>query len=103
MGFKSGEGIEHCPAEHAERNAIIHATLTGTNLVGSTMYCNCSMCCFECAKAIIQAGIKEVVLTDSQQYDHWANRLFNEAGIKLRVFEGVNLKVGFFESKKTHR
>lgn len=94
MGFESGEGINHCPAEHAERNAIIHATITGTNLQGATMYCNCCMVCLECAKAIIQAGIIEVVLNDSQQYDYWGMKLFEEAGIRVRVFEEIDLKVG---------
>jgi dCMP deaminase len=84
MGYKSGEGLDHCPAEHAERNAVIHATLTGTNLQGSTMYCNCGVLCLECAKAVIQAGIKEVVLADSQQYDYFGMKLLEEAKIKVR-------------------
>lgn len=94
MGYKSGEGIEHCPAEHAERNAVIHATLTGSNLIGATMYCNCGVCCLECAKAIIQAGIKEVVLTGNDHYDLLGMKLFREAKIHVRVFEEIELLVG---------
>jgi dCMP deaminase len=94
MGFKSGEGLEYCPAEHAERNAIIHATLTGTILFGATMYCNCGVCCLECAKAIIQAGITRVVLTGREHYDLLGMKLFNEAGVYVGLFEEIDLRVG---------
>ena len=94
MGYISGQGIEHCPAEHAERNAIIHATITGTNLMGATMYCNCGTCCLECVKAIIQAGIKEVVLTDYVHYDLLGMKLLDEAKINVRVFDDIDVFVG---------
>ena len=93
MGFKSGEGIQYCPAEHAERNAIIHATLTGTNLEGSTMYCSCGVCCLECCKAIIQAGIMEVVLTKRIPYDDLGMKLLDEAFIDVREFDDIEIKI----------
>ena len=43
---------------HAELNAILN--YDGTNLRGSTIYTTLFPC-NECAKALIQAGIKEVV------------------------------------------
>ncbi|MBQ9035464.1 MAG: dCMP deaminase family protein [Alphaproteobacteria bacterium] len=46
--------------EHAERNAIFNACLTGTQLKGCTIFCTLTPCT-DCARAIIQAGIKEVV------------------------------------------
>ena len=46
--------------EHAERNAIYNACLTGTSLKGCTLYATHSPCT-DCARAIIQAGIKTVV------------------------------------------
>jgi dCMP deaminase len=100
MGFKSGEGIEHCPAEHAERNAIIHATITGTNLEGSTMYCNCGVCCLECSKAIIQAGINRVILNDFYHYDLLGMKLLREAGILVYVFDGNDCTLGDLYAKK---
>ncbi len=100
MGFKSGEGLEHCPAEHAERNAIIHATITGTNLQGGTLYCNCGTCCLECSKAIIQAGIKEVILSDYYHYDLLGIKLLKEAGILVFVFDGNDHTLGELYTKK---
>ena len=46
--------------EHAERNAIYNACLTGTSLKGCVMYATHAPCT-DCARAIIQAGIKTVI------------------------------------------
>ena len=47
--------------EHAERNAIYNAARFGASLMGCTLYCKWPPCT-DCARAIIQAGIKHVVL-----------------------------------------
>jgi dCMP deaminase len=60
MGLKSGEGLEFCPAVHAEANAIVMA---GENLKDAVMYCSFQgMPCRECAKLIINAGINYIIL-----------------------------------------
>ncbi len=46
--------------EHAERNAIYNACLIGASLKGCVIYVT-SMPCPDCARAIIQSGIKLVV------------------------------------------
>lgn len=46
---------------HAEMNCIYHATLNGISLEGSTLFVYGLEVCHECAKGIIQVGIKEVV------------------------------------------
>lgn len=51
--------LKYALSEHAERNAIYTASRIGTSVVGSTIYCNYLPCC-DCARAIIQCGIKEV-------------------------------------------
>lgn len=61
MGYKSGEGMEHCPAVHAEINPILQAARTGISTVGATLYCYCGTPCINCAKEIIQAGIERIV------------------------------------------
>jgi dCMP deaminase len=58
---------------HAEMNAILKSAKFGMPTVGSTMYCTLSPC-ENCAKAIIQAGIKRVVYL--QEYS-------NNAGIEM--------------------
>ncbi len=48
---------------HAEANAISKIAKSGNSSEGSTMYVTASPC-LECAKLIIQAGIKRVVYKD---------------------------------------
>lgn len=47
---------------HAELNAILNAARNGYPTMGCTLYCSGLPPCRECAKAIIQAGIAEVVV-----------------------------------------
>ena len=53
-------GISKKEVIHAEANAILFAAKNGISTKGSTLYLTLSPC-IECAKMIIQAGIKEVV------------------------------------------
>lgn len=55
-------------AVHAEANAIAAAAREGISLKGATLYCTANPC-FECAKLIIQAGIKVVVYSDDYNTD----------------------------------
>lgn len=48
--------------EHAERNAIYNAALNGVSTKGATMYLSCDIPCADCARGIINAGIKKIVL-----------------------------------------
>jgi len=49
--------------EHAERNAIYNAARRGTALSGCTAYS--TLCpCMDCARALVQSGIKRVVTAD---------------------------------------
>lgn len=49
--------------EHAERNAIYNAARRGTALSGTTLYS--TLCpCMDCARGIVQSGIKRVVTAD---------------------------------------
>ena len=78
--------------EHAERNAIYNACLTGTSLKGCIMYATHAPCT-DCARAIIQAGIKTVVtnkiiIDENTPKGTWRDKLeysaqmFKEAGIE---------------------
>lgn len=46
--------------EHAERNAIYAAARAGTSLSGARMYVSWFPCA-DCARAIVQVGLKEVI------------------------------------------
>lgn len=79
--------------EHAERNAICNAARAGTATEGCTIYVEI-MPCMDCARAIVQAGIQEVVISaermaqySSEYYDaHFGivEVLFKEAGVAIR-------------------
>ena len=79
---------------HSELNAILN--YRGGTLEGSTIYVTLFPC-NECAKAIIQSGIREVVY-DSNKYEFTAStiaskRMLIAAGVKLRKYEHTNRKV----------
>lgn len=87
-GYQSGEGTEICPAEHAERNVVNCAAQIGVSLAGCTLYLTCSVPCRECAKAIVNAGIKEVILTNWLEYPEpglSGKEIFEKCGVTLRV------------------
>ncbi len=73
---------------HAELNAILNAR--GANLEGCSIYV-ALFPCNECAKAIIQSGISEVVyLSDKYASDEMtraSKRMFRSAGVRLRKLE----------------
>jgi len=69
LGFNSGEGLEICPAVHAEMNAVIDAARKGASTIGSTLYMNCLVCCKQCMGILINAGVKEIVVEDVEHYD----------------------------------
>lgn len=75
---------------HAEMNVIYNATYTGVSLDGATLYVVGLPVCSECAKGIIQTGIKHVVMSVEEDYkasDRWiqsfeiTKEMFDEAGI----------------------
>lgn len=89
-GYEASEGLEYCPAVHAERNAISIAAKLGHSTDRCTIYLNCGIPCFECAKSLINAGIKEVVVKDMVDYEKrgiYGRELFTSSGVKIRGYE----------------
>jgi dCMP deaminase len=68
-GFKSGEGLEYCPAVHAEMNAVIDAARKGASTLGTTLYMNCVVSCKQCMGILMNAGVVEVVVESEDHYD----------------------------------
>ncbi len=90
------EGEKYYWIEHAERNAIYNAARRGTVLKGCKLYVPWAPCA-DCARAIVQTGISEVIIHQNGQdfYDmntngQWVEahkrttNMFLEAGVKLR-------------------
>lgn len=78
--------------EHAERNAIYNAARIGIPLKGSKIYLTSQIPCMDCARAIINTGIKTVYCKDyhttnnKEKWEEHAKRsriLFEECGVKV--------------------
>ncbi|HPL05275.1 MAG TPA: dCMP deaminase family protein [Bacteroidales bacterium] len=70
---------------HAEANAITKVAKSGNNSLGATLYATTSPC-IECAKLIIQAGIKRVVYLDNYRSEEGLN-LLKRANIEVVNFK----------------
>ena len=80
----SGEKHELCRGVHAEQNAIIQASINGSSTRNGVLYCTNQPCSI-CAKLIINAEIKTVIIADKYP-DALAEQLLSEAGIELLHF-----------------
>ena len=67
---------------HAEANAITKLARSTNSAEGSTLYVTLSPC-FDCAKLIIQAGIKRIVYSETYRITD-SFKLFEEAGIEIK-------------------
>ena len=94
--------------EHGERNAIYNATLIGASLKGCSMYTN-GVPCTHCARGIIQSGIREVIVDEEwdktnsiedKENSEISLQMFNEAGVKVRYWNGKLLNVGKYRRWK---
>ncbi len=66
---------------HAEANAITKVAKSGNSSLGATLYVTAAPC-LECAKLIIQAGIKRVVYRDEYRLTDGVD-LLRKAGIEV--------------------
>ena len=81
---REGDDTKYNYVVHAELNAILNAR--GKNLKGARLYVDLFPC-NECAKAIIQSGIAEVVYL----YDKYADTAATIASKKMLTSAGVKL------------
>ena len=81
---RDGDDTKYPYVVHAELNAILNAN--GRDLHGSRVYV-ALFPCNECAKAIIQSGVKEVIYLSDKYKDTMSNlaskRMLNAAGVKF--------------------
>lgn len=72
---------------HAEANAITKLARSHNSSEGATLYITASPC-IECAKLIIQSGIKRVIYSEQYRLDEGIN-LLKKAGIEV-IFMPLN-------------
>ena len=85
LGIPSGQRHELCRGLHAEQNAFLQAALHGTSLKDASLYSTTQPCVI-CAKMIINAGIREIVISGDYP-DKMAKDFLREAGVRVRVLK----------------
>ena len=93
----------HCVrTNHAEINALVQATTHGVNIKGATAYIT-NMSCTNCAKALIAAGIKRVVVF-SDYHDTLATKFYTDSDVeieKLKIPErNINYDIKNYSSAR---
>jgi dCMP deaminase len=104
------KGLKHCPeggpehdwpsgcmraghcirSLHAEQNALLQAAMIGIPCEGATMYVTCQPC-NNCAKMIINAGIKQVIY-EGDYPDDFSLELFKESGLEVFRYTETGLE-----------
>ena len=80
--------------EHAERNAIYNAAYAGISISGCRMYLPWFPC-IDCARAIVQAGISELIAFEPDWNDpKWGG----DFALTKELFDEVDLQVRFVEA-----
>jgi dCMP deaminase len=86
MGFKSGEGMQWCTAQHAEENAISNAARLGVSVYGTTLYMDSVIPCQKCFGTLINAGITDIVVCEDKVYDKHTQFIIDNSNINIRKF-----------------
>lgn len=88
ISWNKGEGLDskYLYVCHAEFNAILN-TRNGSALNGCTIYVTLFPC-NECAKAIIQTGIKELVYNENK----YENTVETQASLKMLKLAGIKIR-----------
>jgi dCMP deaminase len=82
---------------HAESNCVINAAYEGVSLAGSTLYVYGLPVCSDCAKLVVQAGVRRVVMRCDDVSPNWvesfqiSKEMFDEVGID---YEFDSLQIG---------
>ncbi len=92
---------------HAESNAVLTCARLGIPVLDSVLYTN-AIPCHECAKSIIQGGIKEIVVHSKWPMSHskWASSMeisqimFKESDVKIRYLDDILGLTGFINGQK---
>lgn len=86
LGYSSGEGLQMCPAAHAEANCVINAARNGVVTLGCSLYMNFIIPCKDCMILLVNAGIKEVIVTKADFYHTMSSAIAENGNINIREF-----------------
>lgn len=85
--------MKYLVSEHAERNAIYSAAAVGVPLAGCMLYVNSLPPCADCARAIIQSGIVEVIHADGVVPERWRE----SCDVGLQMMLEADIVVGTYK------
>jgi len=89
---------------HAEMNVIYNASYNGVSLDGADLYIYGLPTCSECAKGIVQVGIKRVIMPNMRYPEFWmknweeSKKIYDEAGVEY-VFGNYKSSVEHTEDR----
>lgn len=86
MGYFSGEGMEWCPAAHAEANCIAAAARLGVSVKDATLYMNSVIPCKNCLTLLINTGVTNIVVDEVRVYDKHSNYIIENSSLIIREF-----------------
>ncbi|GIU69124.1 MAG: hypothetical protein KatS3mg002_0360 [Candidatus Woesearchaeota archaeon] len=93
LGFKSGEGLEYCLAVHAERNALLKAAKLGVSTKNGKLFLTCNIPCKDCLIEILEAGIKEIYVTEFSYYDKMSEFILRNSNLEIFNYKGNKFKI----------
>ena len=84
---EDGSTSQHCMRTlHAEANAVALAARNGVSVNGAALYCKLEPC-YNCAKIIVNAGIKRVICQKRYHAAKDSRKMLKEAGVMLEVLD----------------
>ena len=86
-GYGSGEGLEMCPAIHAEQNCIAQAARLGIEVKGASIYMTCEIPCKTCMGLLVNAGVSKIICKSTEPYDDITSFVLHHSNVNLRTFD----------------
>ncbi len=78
---------------HAEMNALLQCSVHGVSTLGATAYVT-NMPCTNCAKSLVSAGIKEIVIF-SDYHNTQAEEFLEIAGVPIRRLAMPSIEINY--------
>lgn len=94
IGERAEAPLKYVWFEHAERNAIYLAARQGLPTEGCTMFVEL-IPCIECARAIIQAGIIQVVINQDRCVEYQGSKYSGEVPTAMAMLAEADIGVRF--------
>jgi dCMP deaminase len=88
LGYLTREGLQFCRGIHAEASSIVYAAKVGIPIENATLYTT-HFPCNECAKLIINSGIKRIVYSEAYSTDSNID-IFSQTNIFIEQLELVH-------------